>query len=128
MGLDADVDFGMGSAWFTGLYEGGSADLISGASQDVKAYLLALGGKVNLGALDIHGQVFYATGEDRNSKDTTEAFFVPRGQSYYWSEIMGLGIFDNQASTNSCCGQDQQHHGGEPGCGVQGVGQAELRL
>jgi len=102
VGLDADVDFGMGSAWFTGLYEGGSADLISGASQDVKAYLLALGGKVNLGALDIHGQVFYATGEDRDSKDTTEAFFVPRGQSYYWSEIMGLGIFDNQASKNSC--------------------------
>ena len=22
-------------------------------------------------------------------------------QSYYWAEIMGLGIFDNQASTNS---------------------------
>ena len=28
VGLDADVDFGMGSAWFTGIYEGGNADLI----------------------------------------------------------------------------------------------------
>jgi hypothetical protein len=102
VGLDADVNFGMGSAWFTGLYEGGSADLINGTSVDVRAYLLALGGMVNLGPMDIHGQAFYATGDDRTSKDKAEAFFIPKGQSYYWSEIMGLGLFDNQASANSC--------------------------
>jgi len=101
LGLDADVNFDMGSAWFTGIYEGGSADLLDGTSVDVKAYLLALGGTVNLGALDIHGRAFYATGDDKTDKDA-EAFFVPRGQSYYWSEIMGLGIFDNQASSGSC--------------------------
>ena len=67
-GLDADVNFGMGSAWFTGMYEGGSADLLNGTSMDVKAYLLALGGTVNLGALDIHGQAFYATGDDSNDQ------------------------------------------------------------
>ena len=101
VGLDADVNFDMGSAWFTGIYEGGDAELLNGTSVDVKAYLLALGGTVNLGALDIHGRAFYATGDDKTDKDA-EAFFVPRGQSYYWSEIMGLGIFDNQASSNSC--------------------------
>ena len=101
VGLDADVNFDMGSAWFTGIYEGGDAELLNGTSVDVKAYLLALGGTVNLGAFDIHGRAFYATGDDKTDKDA-EAFFVPRGQSYYWSEIMGLGIFDNQASSNSC--------------------------
>jgi len=101
-GVDADVKFGSGSSvWFTGIYEGGSADLVLGGSVDIKAYLLALGGTVQLGPLDIHGQAFYATGEDRGSSDS-EAFFVPRGQSYYWAEIMGLGIFDNTASTNAC--------------------------
>jgi len=101
-GLDADVKFGNGSAaWFTGLYEGGSADLLTGGSVDVKAYLLALGGTFQLGAFDIHGQAFYATGDDRGSQDA-EAFFVPKGQMYYWAEIMGYGLFDNQTSANSC--------------------------
>ena len=100
-GLDADVKFGGGStAWFTGIYEGGSAELINGKSMDISAYLLALGGKVNVGAIDIHGQVFYATGEDKTTTDS-EAFYVPKGQSYYWAELMGYGIFDNQFSAGS---------------------------
>ena len=102
-GLDADLKFGGGSSvWFTGIYEGGDAELLTGKSQDVKAYLLALGGTFAMGAFDIHGQAFYATGDDRNTKDETEAFYVPRGQMYYWSEIMGYGLTDNQASANSC--------------------------
>jgi hypothetical protein len=101
VGTDVDVKFGNGSAaWFTGLYEGGSADLLGGGSVDVKAYLLALGGTFQMGAFDVHGQAFYATGDDRGTKDA-EAFFVPRGQMYYWAEIMGYGLFDNQASANS---------------------------
>jgi len=100
-GLDADVKFGGGSTvWFTGIYEGGSAELINGKSMDISAYLLALGGKVNVGAIDIHGQVFYATGEDKTTTDS-EAFYVPKGQSYYWAELMGYGIFDNQFSAGS---------------------------
>ena len=125
VGLDADVNFDMGSAWFTGIYEGGDADLLDGTSVDVKAYLLALGGTVNMGAFDIHGRAFYATGDDTTDKDA-EAFFVPRGQSYYWSEIMGLGIFDNQASAEFLRGQDQQHHGGQHRRRLQGDGQAEV--
>ena len=102
VGADADMTFGAGSkAWFTGLYEGGSADLITGGSVDIKAYLLAIGGTYQMGAFDVHGQGFWATGDDRSTKDA-EAFFVPRGQMYYWAEIMGYGLFDNQASAKSC--------------------------
>lgn len=101
-GLDADMKFGGGSSlWFTGIYEGGDAELLNGTSQDVKAYLLALGGTFAMGAFDVHGQAFYATGDDRDTKNEIEAFYVPRGQSYYWSEIMGFGLVDNQASANS---------------------------
>jgi hypothetical protein len=102
LGLDADLNFDMGSLWFTGLYEGGSADLVNNTSMDVNAYLVGLGGTLKLGDFDIHGQFFYATGDDRTTKDKAEAFFIPRGQSYYWAEIMGLGLFDNQASANAC--------------------------
>jgi len=106
-GLDADVKFGSGSsAWFTGIYENGSIDreatLNLGGNFDVKAYLLAAGGTINFGAFDIHGQAFYATGDDANTIDENEAFIVPQGQMYYWAEIMGLGVFDNQASAGSC--------------------------
>ena len=106
VGLDADVKFGDGSTvWFTGIYEGGSADLINGTDVDVAAYLLALGGKINAGAADIHGQVFYATGDDPTTKDKAEAYYIPKGQSYYWAEIMGFGIFDNQVSSGACADQ-----------------------
>ena len=102
-GTDFDVKFDNGSAlWFTGLYEGGSADLLNGKKMDVKAYLVALGGTAKFGAFDVHGQAFWATGDDRNTTDSAEAFYVPRGQMYYWAEIMGYGLFDNQASANSC--------------------------
>ena len=105
-GLDADVKFGNGSTvWFTGIYEGGSAKLISGTDTDVSAYLLAFGGKVNIGAMDVHGQIFYATGDDASTKTDAEAFYVPKGQSYYWAEIMGFGIFDNQVSSGACADQ-----------------------
>ena len=105
-GVDVDVKIGAGSLWFTGIYEGGDFEILPTAkSVDMEAYLLALGGAFNAGPADIHGQIFYATGDDPNTGDY-EAFLSPHlgstGQSYYWAEIMGLGIFDNQASANSC--------------------------
>jgi hypothetical protein len=100
-GADVDARFGGGSAlWFTGIYEGGSADLLTGGSVDVKAYLVALGGTFQMGPFDVHGQAFWASGDDRTTNDF-EAFFVPKGQMYYWAEIMGYGLTDNQASANS---------------------------
>lgn len=101
-GADVDWKFAGGSSlWFTGIYEGGDADLLTGGKVDVKAHLLALGGTVKFGAFDVHGQAFWATGDDRTTTGDAEAFYVPRGQMYYWAEIMGYGLSDNQASANS---------------------------
>jgi hypothetical protein len=101
LGLDADVDFDMGSAWFTGIYQGGDLDFKSGGSADFKGYLLAIGGNVNVGMFDIHGEGFYATGDDDPTDDDLKTFTPPQGRSYYWSEIMGYGIFDFQTSNNA---------------------------
>jgi hypothetical protein len=108
-GLDADVKFSGGSTvWFTGIYTGGSIDVdptavstVGTDKLDVGGYLLAAGGTLNMGAMDIHGQAFYATGDDTKTKKDYEGFSVPQGQMYYWSEIMGYGLFDNQTSANS---------------------------
>lgn len=104
------------SMWFTGIYEGGKADLFgvpaNAAIKDVtvSAWLAALGGKFDFGIADIHGEAFYATGNDTEqwSKgkdlDKSGAFFVPArnntGAIHYWSEIMGMGIFDDQTINN----------------------------
>jgi len=101
-GLDADADLGMGSAWFTFIYEGGDVDPAGGGdSTDFGGYLVALGGSVDMGMFDIHGQGFYASGDDDAADNDEDAFWVPAGQSYYWSEIMGYGIFDRSASRNA---------------------------
>ncbi len=101
-GLNIDASLGMASLWLTGIYQGGSADLASDTNRsvDFAAYLGAAGAKVDFGPADVHGQFFYATGQDPDEKDKTN-FWVPAGQSYYWSEIMGYGIFDTQVSAGS---------------------------
>jgi hypothetical protein len=110
-GADVDMKFSGGSSlWLTGIYTGGTVDYSSTmktafptlpTSVDIGGYLLAAGGTMNMGAMDIHGQAFLASGDDSKTMDKYEGFSVPQGQMYYWSEIMGLGIFDNQASANS---------------------------
>jgi len=105
VGLDLDASFGGSSLWLSAIYEGGSADVTPAAipalgvsSIDVDAYLLALGATFG----NIRASFMYATGDDAGTNDEVEAFIVPAGQSYYWAEIMGLGVFDNQASAGSC--------------------------
>ena len=120
--VGADVDFSTDdfSLWFTGLYQGGeiSAGVANALElppyddpadpavppgfeftedQDVSAFLVAVGGSIGM----FHGEVFYASGDDDLGDDDYEAFFGAPGQSYYWSEIMGLGIFDNRGSAGS---------------------------
>ena len=63
--------------------------------------MAAVGASAIVGPAEIHGEFFYASGDDDPDDDDAEAFFVPRGQSYYWAEIMGLGVFDNQPSAGS---------------------------
>jgi len=127
-GLDADVKFDNGSTvWFTGIYETGNVDLLSGKNIDVRASLLALGGTFNLGAFDIHGQAFAATGDDPTTPSKTEAFYVPKGQMYYWAEIMGYGLFDNQASANSCADRISNIQAANIGVGYQATSKLKLK-
>lgn len=102
IGLDADQKTDAFSWWFTGIYQGGEIDVdLAGApTVDISAYLAAFGGSMPFGTGDIHGQVFYATGQDPTETDL-EAFSVFQGQSYYWSEILGYGIFDLQVPVGS---------------------------
>jgi hypothetical protein len=90
-GIDVDVKMDAFSAWGTGIYEFGEIVNI-----DTSAFLVAGGASAG----PVHGQVFYASGQDATDSDRT-AFVSPTGASYYWSEIMGLGMFDNDASNGS---------------------------
>jgi hypothetical protein len=100
VGVDGALSSETFNVNFTGIYLGGDADLVAGGSHDFSAFLAAAGLGLNFGAVDVHGQAFYATGDDTADMDQ-ETFMVPAGQSYYWAEIMGLGTFDAQVSNNS---------------------------
>lgn len=92
LGVDFDMTMDALSAWATGIYNGGEI-----AGVDNQAFLVAAG--VDAGIA--HGQAFYATGDDGTDATQNDAFVVAPGASYYWSEIMGLGVFDNRASANA---------------------------
>ncbi len=86
------------SVWFTGIYKGGS-ETNAGADVDFSAYLVAFGGATTIDKFEIHGQAFYATGDDDATDDEDNTFSVGNGdgyggQSYYWAEILGYGWFD----------------------------------
>jgi hypothetical protein len=100
LGVDVNANVGAASVWFTGIYETGSVeDTVD--SGDISAYLVALGGSTKVGPATVRGQFFYATGNDVDDEDYN-AFWVPAGQCYYWSEILGYGIFDT--NVNDGCG------------------------
>jgi hypothetical protein len=101
LGVSVDYAADMFSAWFTGIYEAGSVDLTSGDDLDVAATLAAVGGSFNMDALSIHAQAFYATGDDDTGDGDANDFFVPKGASYYWAEIMGYGTIDQAVSAGS---------------------------
>jgi hypothetical protein len=89
------------SLWFSGIYNGGTIEFAD-YDLDLSGYLLAAGGKFMLGKMaDLHGEFVYSSGDDEYDEDL-DAFFLPPGHQYYWSEIMGTGkIFDYQASSGS---------------------------
>jgi hypothetical protein len=110
VGVDFDMKMDALSLWATGIYNGGTIDANAvGEAQDidVKGYLLALGVNGSAGDLGWHAQGWYATGHDPNSTSFDTDAFVPiglpggSGSSYYWSELMGLGMFDNQPTAGS---------------------------
>ncbi len=89
IGVDADMKFGAIGVWGTGIYNGGTVDDV-----DNVAFLAAAGVDAGL----VHGQAFYSTGDDGDDVTENNAFVQAPGSSYYWSEIMGLGVFDNRAN------------------------------
>jgi hypothetical protein len=93
LGVDADIKFGDASTWGTFIYQGGTNVL----DEDNKGYLFAIGGNMSIA----HGQFFYASGDDNALDGDNEQFLGVPGRSYYWSEIMGYGTFDNQVSNGS---------------------------
>ncbi|MBU2623491.1 MAG: alginate export family protein [Proteobacteria bacterium] len=114
-GLDFDAKMGAASLWFTGIMQFGDVTingagagafnalaktvktpLVAGDTLDFASYLIAAGGKFDLGKADIHGQAFYASGDDDYGYTDGEinGFFNTASTAYYWSEIMGGGIFD----------------------------------
>jgi hypothetical protein len=103
LGGNVDGTIGPVGLWFTGIYQGGKfKGNGDNDNVDIKAYLVAGGGNVDLGPANIHTQGFYASGDgaERPNGDMN-GFIGISGQSYYWSEIMGYGIFDQQASAGS---------------------------
>ena len=103
VGLDVDAKFDTVSAWGSFIYSTGDEydATFTGTGNDQDGYLVAAGASAGI----FHGQAFYASGEDNPGAGDSDAFASAPGQSYYWSEIMGLGIFDNQASAGAPGGQ-----------------------
>lgn len=97
VGADVDANFGAVTAWGTFLYNGGTLDDGLGNDNDVSAWLVGGGAEVSI----VHGEAFYATGDDNADDADRDDFQLPDGASYYWSEIMGYGVFDNNASQNA---------------------------
>lgn len=103
VGIDADMKFSSVSVWGTGIFNGGDIN-----GQDTTAFLAAAGADAGI----VHGQAFYASGDDDPTDGDNDQFISAPGlsaglkspgygSSYYWSEIMGLGAFDNAPSNGS---------------------------
>jgi hypothetical protein len=107
-GADFDMSFDNWGLWATAFMQSGSVKasnaLLGGFpvqnDYDFKGWLAAVGGNVMLGNFDIHGEFIYTPGDDDPLDTDLDNVFTPLS-SYYWSEIMGLGIFDNRASANA---------------------------
>jgi hypothetical protein len=103
LGVDLDYKLEGWNLWGTFIWNGGSAEVVANNNQDVdfQGYLIGLGAGGALGPVGLHGQFVWSSGDDDPTDNKMDGFYNPPGRSYYWSEIMGYGIFDNQFSNNS---------------------------
>ncbi|MBM9520428.1 hypothetical protein JWG39_11450 [Desulforhopalus vacuolatus] len=92
LGVDFDVQTDAMSLWSTFIYNGGEYNDI-----DVSAFLGAFG----LEAGVAHGSFVYSTGDDDDSDGDMNAFVPTAGTSFYWSEILGYGVFDYASPLDS---------------------------
>ncbi|MGB5986003.1 MAG: alginate export family protein [Desulfobacterales bacterium] len=96
LGLNFQGSAGPLSYGVEGYLQGGDVDLAGDDTVDFKGYLVSANLGYDLGGADVHGQFTYATGDDTPDDTDFDAFFNPPGASYYWAEILGYGIFDQQ--------------------------------
>ena len=102
IGADFDYKLEGWNLWASAIYNGGDAQLVAGGTDvDFKGYLFGLGANGAVGPVGLRGQFVYSSGDDNATDNDNDAFVNPKGASYYWSEIMGMGIFDHQSSANS---------------------------
>lgn len=94
-GFDFDASWDAFGIWATAFMQDGTLDSNLMGDVDFEGWLVAVGGNVMLGPVDLHGQFIYTPGQDSSDNDY-ETVFAPYA-SYYWAEIMGLGIFDDDA-------------------------------
>lgn len=105
LGLDIDATLGGAAVWATMIYEGGELS----STADIEAWLLAAGFDMSMNDMvGIHGQAFYATGDDLTDADPDYNGIVDAttGASYYWAEIMGYGTFDENGSAGAVFDND----------------------
>lgn len=108
-GLEYDGKIGMFDLGATGIFEFGDITvpkaMYGGHDKlNMKGYLFDVFGGVNLGPSNIHGKLIYSSGngkDDPVKSGDIKSFYAPGakdniGASYYWAEIMGDGIIDNQ--------------------------------
>jgi len=98
-GFDFDASFDAFGVWATAYMQSGDVETANG-DVDFKGWLAAVGGNVALGPVDLHGQFFYTPGDDDGTDRDIDNIWSPTG-SYYWSEIMGYGTFDNALPNGS---------------------------
>lgn len=96
LGADVDMKIADASVWAT-LILGSGDTVVANQKLDTFGYLLAAGANAGM----LHTQFFIASGDDDSNDKDNDAFVNPAGRSYYWSEIMGYGIFDNKTSADS---------------------------
>jgi len=104
VGVEWDHSLGAFNYGLTGIWEFGdlSTELYGDdVTVDVKGWLVSATAGFDLGMADVHGEFTYASGDDTPEDSDFDAFLNLPGASYYWSEIMGYGMFDNQVSNGS---------------------------
>jgi len=106
LGIDFDWKTDKFGLWASGIYSGGSGVPGSPVAPTVEAlsnngFLLAAGVDFSFGAAGLWVDLLYATGDSNAADADNDAYNLNPGSSYYWAEIMGMGIFDNNNPTGT---------------------------
>jgi hypothetical protein len=118
IGLDVDVKLKMVDLWGTFIMQTGDAEVgaVNGPKVDFSGYMGAIGASGNIGPVSLWGRWIYMSGDDDGvgnagipnpktggaaTNNDVNSFVTTLGTSYYWSEIMGFGLMDQQTSAGA---------------------------